>query len=313
MKIVLVSLALSIAILAIALGIGLGVGLKRSVSSSDLPDPTHSSLPIATPSPKNAILNDTSLAAITTSDGNKHLFFQDLNGSIRHTSFDVSSKSWATSPQFVETEIAPRNLTPLAVVEIEQSTSATQSPTMEVLYIAFNNTLMDVIYGFTVSQYLSRGSLLNGSFSVAPDTRSLTVAQTKNIPSASEFNTTAEVVLLYEAPNHNITTLHGSINTDAGIENLGGWSWVNVSDSVYSAIRNKSDTWLSPPIASHVLSLDDSSPQSPQAVETSVCIAYFNTNALSNASAAPVYLATFDDWSGTGQWVFLFLSIISLF
>ena len=43
----------------------------------------------------HAILNDTSLAAVSTSDGNRHVFFQDASWNIRECVFTLSTGKWS--------------------------------------------------------------------------------------------------------------------------------------------------------------------------------------------------------------------------
>lgn len=72
-----------IIISALVLRLGLGLGLKH-------PKATQSSMHTFS---SKGILNDTSLAAITTSDNNRHIFFQDFNSSLRYTIFSNSTGS----------------------------------------------------------------------------------------------------------------------------------------------------------------------------------------------------------------------------
>ena len=54
-------------------------------------------MPSSTPfSSNNAILNDTSLAAVANFNGDRHVFFQDQSWSIRECIFTLSSGKWST-------------------------------------------------------------------------------------------------------------------------------------------------------------------------------------------------------------------------
>ena len=146
--------------------------------------------------------------------------------------------------------------------------------------------------------------MMNGSFLLAPNSRTLSLTQT--VVSGSNVNFSAianpQIILAYEDPSHNITTLYGNYtyigNPNDGFSNE--WFWQNVSDTVDSAITNRSSTWLGSPVAISVMS-ENTDEQNPNITSTHVCLAYFNPDALVNQSAAPVYLATFDDWSSSSE------------
>ena len=56
------------------------------------------------------MMNDTSLAAVTTSEGDRHVIFQDGQRRIRFAFYTQSTKSWASSSDYVIATDA-RNLT----------------------------------------------------------------------------------------------------------------------------------------------------------------------------------------------------------
>ena len=60
------------------------------------------------------ILNDTSLAAVALSNGDRHLFFQDPGGSIRRVIRRESESQWILDARPVDFSDA-RHLTPMAV------------------------------------------------------------------------------------------------------------------------------------------------------------------------------------------------------
>lgn len=64
-----------------------------------------------------ALLNDTSIAAIVTENGDRHIFFQDCVGAIRHALRRASSNTWATAdlPIPLKSKVAKMH-TPLAVI-----------------------------------------------------------------------------------------------------------------------------------------------------------------------------------------------------
>ncbi|KAI4148403.1 MAG: hypothetical protein LQ340_005104 [Diploschistes diacapsis] len=115
--------------IAIALGVGLGVSLTRakSTNSSPVNTPTPGSSPIgggnstgnSTSGPggvlANSIANDTSLASVETSNGSRHMFYQDGNGSVQHAVYTSSQSSW--SIQLGEMGLNDvRNKSPMAAV-----------------------------------------------------------------------------------------------------------------------------------------------------------------------------------------------------
>ena len=61
------------------------------------------------------ILNDTSLAALSLPNGDRHLFFQDNAGLIRRVVRTASNNKWSTS-QEVSVPSSAKKYTPLAVI-----------------------------------------------------------------------------------------------------------------------------------------------------------------------------------------------------
>ena len=77
----------------------------------------YSSTTASAPSPvfdtAHAVVDDSSLAALTTPDGNRHVFFQDNRGMIRQAIYVQSTKSWTARINYVVAMDA-RNLTPIS-------------------------------------------------------------------------------------------------------------------------------------------------------------------------------------------------------
>ena len=69
------------------------------------------------PSSKHAILGDTSIAAVTLSNGDRRIFFQERSGIIRQAKYSASAKVWVaeTTTNFQVADDA-RNNTPLAAI-----------------------------------------------------------------------------------------------------------------------------------------------------------------------------------------------------
>lgn len=117
-------------IIALAVGIKLGVLDKNRQASEpryicpvSLYRAVTNQLDIAAISPSAALgspvlLNNTSLASCILSNGDKHIFFQDYKGTIRHALSLASSTTWITKlpNPIVDNAPKPRMHTPLAVI-----------------------------------------------------------------------------------------------------------------------------------------------------------------------------------------------------
>lgn len=90
------------------------------------------------------LLNDTSIAAIVTENGDRHIFFQDYVGAIRHALRPASSNTWATAhlPIPLKANVAKMH-TPLAVIPYGDSVSINYS------LIGFDNNLISFNYGLS--------------------------------------------------------------------------------------------------------------------------------------------------------------------
>ena len=117
------------AIVAVAIGVGVGVGVGTrhgnaesvtSTSSSTIAQSTATtSTTVAGALPtllKHGVVNDSSLAAVITSDGVRHVFFQDTNGTIRQATRAVSSSSIWGSPLNVAVASDARRYTPMSAI-----------------------------------------------------------------------------------------------------------------------------------------------------------------------------------------------------
>ncbi|KAL8786731.1 MAG: hypothetical protein Q9195_008106 [Heterodermia aff. obscurata] len=103
-----------------AVGVGVGVGLKKQRSGNDSSTIVMSTV---TRTASTSILDDTSVAALTFSDGDTHLFFQDLSGIIRQASYNGTLREWRADIGDVVASDA-KNHTPIAVATT--STAYTQ-------------------------------------------------------------------------------------------------------------------------------------------------------------------------------------------
>ena len=263
--------------LAIAIGVGVGVPISRrnqSTVSSMSPSTTASSPSIATTSSPstatstagptatperltNGALNDTSLASVLTSDGNRHLFFQDINGTLRHALYSAATNGWHTNVDFLSTSPAPRHGTPIAVLEARSipDLEVSSGATINVYYVSTENTLAGFQYTDTEGLPLAPDQVLNLTSPVAPTAKSLTIARflswniTNSVPTIGTTTEVDEAFLAYENPWGNVSILRGVDHlVDDHNDIFEGWHWENVSESFFP--RNSTlayGGWLSAP------------------------------------------------------------------
>ena len=124
------------AIIAVAISVGVGVGIWRhrehaphkssrcGVRADLISSLAHFYSP---PAPQSHtitpaaqfIFNDTSLAVLSLSNGERHLFFQDNTGRIRRAIYTESNNQWSTSP-YLNLRPQPKNYTPLAATASQE-------------------------------------------------------------------------------------------------------------------------------------------------------------------------------------------------
>ena len=243
-------------LLAIALGVGLGVGLHNHRNFSDAPTAT-SSAPASSQTPSvvpinHGVLNDTSLAAVSY-NGDRYIFFQDINSTIRSKRFSTSASSWLPSSDWIYDGPVPRNNTPITAIEIDSTTE----PVVLVFYIATNNTLAAKLYPLAGGGSFVASDVLSSSFFTRPFTRSLSVARLQSTTSAVLPNSSTpsvlkdEIFLFYESPVGNVTILHGSyyfLDNSSTLRDR--WIWQNISDSFYPQNSSQSEGgWLGTPFS----------------------------------------------------------------
>ncbi|CAD6586035.1 MAG: hypothetical protein ASARMPREDX12_002178 [Alectoria sarmentosa] len=132
-------------IVAAAIAVGVGVGIWRhrehaSHKSSTVINPpapqSHNITPAA-----QFILNDTSLAALSLSNGDRHLFFQDNTGRIRRTIRTESNNQWSTS-LYLNLSSNPKNYTPLVATAYEGLEAAGKGAEIGLLYVSESHILI---------------------------------------------------------------------------------------------------------------------------------------------------------------------------
>ena len=231
-----------ISILALSLGLGLGVGLKKDApplfpAFTTTSTPTSVPTPTTTPSPIqpiNGAMNDTSLAAIQLADGNRHPFFQDLNGTLRRAVFSKILNEWQDSVDFIIPNRTPRNNTPLATLSFGMDGSVTL-----ICYIDINDTLAITPHAIANGQTAIGGEsilYMNDSFHVSTNARSLgainitTNASMSSIGSSTIPTAISEMILFYVNPTNNLTALHGILYEGFNTSTL---IWQNISNSFF--------------------------------------------------------------------------------
>ena len=246
-------------LVVIALGTGLGIRFagQHAASSTASPpslgngtEPNPPTIPLI-----NGVSNDSSLASVITADNDRHLFFQDINGTLRHAVFSTSQNSWLSSVDFVVTPTKARNKTPIAALDVSTSVDILA---IDVYFVDENNTL-DVVRYYSGYAPVVHGSLglLNGSFIASPETKSLSIirpgAPNPSTNSRSEIDLYDGVLLFYENPSHNITVLQNTVFNSSNAStssSTGDWAWNNVSDIFNPQnYKNSPGGWIGSPFS----------------------------------------------------------------
>ena len=250
---------------------GLGVGLRDRQSeqgasfTTSLNTPMSTSASSPTPVPLiNGALNDTSIASIQISDGSRHLFFQDINGTIRHAGCSGLTNQWLPSITFIPTPQQPRNHTPISAIEVVETN--TPNKVINIYYVDAHNALAAVQYSISGnadgSTLNTTRSLLDSTFLVSTATRSLSVARLQcnltelsapgsGVPMQEDGSLALndQIFLFYENPEGNITVLQGLYNyTLDGSVVHSGWTWSNVSNLLYPNGTTQRG-WMSSPFS----------------------------------------------------------------
>ena len=286
----------TLTLLGVGVGAGLGVGLRHNEISFGS-TPTAPTVPrgsttvgsaVPTSTLKPAAINDTSLGAVTTLDGNRHIFYQDSSGSLRHIVYDASARAWSNEADLVLTESLPRNNTPVTAINAEFNLKNQ----IHVFFIDMNDRVAATAYvsgGFVSAS----DNLMNGSLSAATGSRTLSISRM----TLSQTYTADEALLFYEANNGgNFTSLRGYLNP--GVDPP--WIWYDVSEIIYGTFAS----WASIPDA-----VPNTLPQfgSPlgsdcilQPFGQQVTIAFFNPASISNNTGS-LWLLEFSNWTALSK------------
>ncbi|KAM0800348.1 hypothetical protein BDR22DRAFT_972912 [Usnea florida] len=241
-------------ILAAAIAVGVSVGIWHRREHS-LHKPTSVSSPPAPPNPKitphpnithapQYILNDTSLAAVVLSNGDRHLFFQDNTGLIRRAVRVYSDGQWNTGRNLNASDFKlsakPKKYTPLT------ATGPTGDKQMSLYYVSESNDVSSNILMEGEDSWYPDGQF--GNFSTAVDTRSLSISSLETVNNSSEFNlvensTTNLALLFYENPNGKVSALlHRLLNTvnmKFRMENAPRDQWIDITSQDSKALPNE--------------------------------------------------------------------------
>jgi hypothetical protein len=304
--------AVCIVILAISLSVGLGIGLKHNNPSSSAagtnlttstnsnPTTVSSSIPTSTsannssasnsPNVGRGALNDTFVAALTSADNNRHVFFQDFNGSLRHSVYNNSANSWASHADYITTPLMPQRNTPLAAISLVSQ----NSEKIHLFYVGSNNSFAAVLLN-TDGNVSGVEVPMNLSILAATNTRVLRIIGLPYDPSGKS----AGAVAMYEAPNGNVTLLTGSFQLQ---DSFAQWLWQDIDDVFYSHLQ-LNGLWLSPPVNLAALAADNYS--------IDVGVTFFNTRSLTNSSATPIYISDISNWAGLRMYSFQILNVLT--
>ena len=268
-----------------AIGIGVGTGLRRaqpSISpalSSNSTSHSNSSTNIP-----HGAMNDTSFAAVTTSDGSRHIFFQDINGTLRHGAFSLANNLWLSDMDFLlpSPQVSlPQNNTPITALYTPDPNN--EDVTIYVFYVNVNHSLSAV--GYSPGQGIY-SDYLNGSMYIPQDSRCLSVSPLP--PLASDLSSSPlNALLFYESTSGGITLMHGQSFLNQTWHNE-GWRWQNISQILpYPRYQSEnSGYWLGYPCTSAPQYLNNN---------TVVEAVFYNPQSLIDLSASPAVGLYFDD------------------
>ena len=260
-------------VIVVALSVGLGVGLKNSSSDTSLSSTSISQSNLTSRAFTLGAMNDTSLAAVSTPDGNRHVFLQDINGTLRHAVFSSVANLWLPDADYLIPSVPvspPRFETPITTTYF-----AEYSEDILVYYVNVDNTLSAISYRPGVG-VVGRDTF-NGSIAVKPDSRCISAATIEE--RANDGFLALYASLFFEAPSGNITLLHGR-----SLDNF-EWQWQNMSEVLNLALwrdLNHEKASLGCPCTSDALQIGRTSNDTKP---TDVQAAFFNLESLANASA----------------------------
>ncbi|MCJ1313582.1 hypothetical protein MMC25_007261 [Agyrium rufum] len=290
-------------IVAVGLGSGLGIGLSNHNKGGDgttgTRTNTSTSEPTSTSIPLHGIMNDSSFA-VTSTVNSRHLFFQDVNGTIREAISPLTSDTWESDDiHFIllEHEYAQnaRNNTPLAATTLIGN--ANDVP-YELLLLFYVNTSNVLTYSVSFQGIWYTEDILSGQYGISvfgigtPSLPRITIgAQSKllSITKLSDSDLEAFLLFIENADGEPSAWYFGS---------SGPSGWVNISSQLLeSLVPDSSDAsgqgGLSLPkeasFASGIVNFDNGSGASSRVAQFTILLAVDNL--------APVYFT--DPTNGT--------------
>ncbi|KAM0802654.1 hypothetical protein BDR22DRAFT_843688 [Usnea florida] len=196
-------------------GCGIRADLISSLAHFYSPAPqSHNITPTA-----QFILNDTSLAALSLSNGDRQLYFQDNTGRIRRAIRAESNNQWSTDP-YLNLSTKPKKYSPLVATVNEEIEGTGSGAEIGLYYVSENHTV--------ISSSLSDGSWTGGALvrnlSTAVNTRSLSF---NPLPETTAGNSTTNAALLYyENPTGKPSALLQRISQQSSGDQV---QWVDIS------------------------------------------------------------------------------------
>ena len=212
LRLIWLAIALIALVIVVALGIGLGVGLRKI--SPDNPSMSSISPPSNSTSTSNSssliftrgVLNDTSLASVITFDGNRHIFLQDINGTLRHAVFSSTTNLWLPNVDYLWPHASiptPRLGTPV----VATYPSDVWGPTGISLFYVNANSILSAVTFDTYLGLISDSDEMEGTIAIKQDSRCVTAATVRR--SANDGTRIAYTLLFIEAPSGHINFFHG--------------------------------------------------------------------------------------------------------
>ena len=202
------------------------------------------------------ILDDTSFAVAATSDGNRHVIFQDISGAIRDSFYSHTTSSWTSTSSWVVPGNA-RNHTPFSAI-VQSFANSSQEVRASISNQAFftyrrlqgihlfyiNNDNQLALSLFASGTWLSNrttdydvGNL--GAFTAISSSRALTATPISHAPNMTSNAIDAfRVCLLYESHDGGNEVLLGT-QVDRGYSYVTeeaqlSWSWQDITSGLTS-------------------------------------------------------------------------------
>ena len=230
-------------------------------------------------------MNDTSLAAVLTSDGNRHVFLQDINGTLRHAIFSSVANQWLREVDYLlpsRPAALPRLGTPITAMY----PWASNLNWILLYYVNVNSSLSAIPYFVPGGTLL--GDVLDGSIAIKPASRCLSAATVHR----STDDEIQETLLFFEAPSGQVTFYYGQMTF------LSAGDWRDMTEVLNAALWRKMGGERAslgcPCTANPLQTWNNTNPTTIQA-------AFFNPDFLANVSAPFATGFDFTNLTGAGM------------